>query len=64
MQYCAAVLHAAVNLDVSFTRLKAKVAAGQRLEAAIHDLKPGVDAKSQAARAAQQAADDLTPSQG
>lgn len=61
---CEATAHAAKNLDVSFTDLKSKVAGGQRLEAAIHDAKPGADAKSEAHRAEQQARSDQAPPQG
>jgi hypothetical protein len=56
---CAATVHAAHNLNVSFTDLKSKVAGGERLEEAIHDLKPDVNAKSQAQRAEQQAHSEM-----
>jgi len=60
---CAATLHAAQNLNIPFADLKAKVASGQHLEAAIHSLKPGADAKAEQQRAEQQARTDLgTPS--
>jgi hypothetical protein len=64
VQECEATAHAAKNLDVSFADLKSKVTSGQRLETAIHDLKPGADAKSEANRAEQQAYGDLRAPQG
>jgi hypothetical protein len=56
---CATTLHAAQNLDIPFADLKSKVAGGQNLAAAIHDLQPGADAKAEARRAAEQARSDL-----
>jgi hypothetical protein len=61
---CAATLHAAKNLNVSFRQLKEKVTGGQRLQAAIEQLKPGADAKSEVRKAEQQAHNDLHTSQG
>ncbi len=50
LNLCAATLHAAQNLNVSFTDLKRKVEAADRLSAAIHALKPHVDADAEARR--------------
>lgn len=61
---CAAALHASQNLNIPFADLKAKVAAGERLEAAIHALKPDAQAKAEARRAEQQARSDLQSPQG
>jgi hypothetical protein len=49
---------------VQFSQLKTKVQAGDRLSAAIHTLKPGVDADNEARRAEQQARDDLDAPRG
>ena len=56
---CAAAAHAAHNLNIQFADLKSRVSGGQRLEAAVHDLKPEADAKSEVRRAALQARADL-----
>ena len=61
---CLASLHAAQNLGIPFDTLKAKVTGGRKLRAAIHDLKPGVDAESEARRAEEQAKADLHSPQG
>lgn len=61
---CAAGLHAAANLNVSFAELKAQMSSGQQLETAIKAVKPDVDAAAEAQRAEQQAHSDLRPSQG
>lgn len=64
-QACEATAHAAKNLDIPFGELKEKVGGGERLEAAIHELKPDVDANSEARRAEQQAnSDRRAPPQG
>jgi hypothetical protein len=47
---CVASLHAAQNLGIPFDSLKGKVTSGRKLSAAIHDLKPGVDATAEARR--------------
>jgi hypothetical protein len=60
---CAAVLHAAQNCGVAFKDLKSKVTGGEKLAAAIHDLKPGTDAPSEVARAEEQAQADVRSSQ-
>jgi hypothetical protein len=56
---CAASLHASQNLSIPFTDLKAKVTGGQRLGAAIHALKPDVNARAEVKRAEGQAAGDV-----
>jgi hypothetical protein len=61
---CAATLHASRNLKISFTELKSKVAAGQRLGAAIHTLRPSADAKAEERRAEDQATADLQAPRG
>ncbi len=64
LNLCAATLHAAQNLNVPFTDLKRKVTAGDRLSAAIHTLKPNVDADAEARRAEDQALSDLQSPRG
>ena len=61
---CAATLHAAGNLGVEFSQLKTKIEGGDRLSAAIHTLKPAVDADSEAKRAEEQARSDLEAPRG
>jgi hypothetical protein len=61
---CATALHAARNLDIPFADLKSKVTAGERLTAALNELKPGVDAKSEVEKAERQAGMDLRPPEG
>jgi hypothetical protein len=61
---CATALHAARNLDIAFADLKSKVTAGERLTAALNELKPGVDAKSEVEKAERQAGMDLRPPEG
>jgi hypothetical protein len=61
---CMAALHAAQNLGIPFDTLKGQVTGGRKLSAAIHDLKPGVDAKSEALRAEEQAKADLRSPHG
>lgn len=56
-----ATAHAAKNLDVPFVLLKDRVVAQRMsLEAAIRDLKPGADAKAEAARAISEARSEIT----
>jgi hypothetical protein len=57
-----AALHAAKDLNVSFTDLKAEMLGSPRdsLGQAIHDLKPAVDAKASAKTAASEARADIT----
>jgi hypothetical protein len=61
---CAAALHAAHNLSIPFTELRAKMAAGQPLGAAIHSLKPDANATTEAHKAELQARSDLKSPQG
>jgi cytoskeletal protein RodZ len=56
---CATTLHASQNLNIPFADLKSKVTGGEKLPAAIHDLKPEASAKSEARRAADQALSDM-----
>jgi hypothetical protein len=56
---CAAALHASQNLNIPFPDLKSRLTGGQRLGAAIHELKPGVNAKEQARKAEEQARNDI-----
>ena len=60
LQLCAATLHAAQNLNIPYTDLKRKVAGGEALSAAIHTLKPEVDANAEARRAKHQAMSDFS----
>ena len=55
---CAVALHAAQNLSIPFPDLKSKLTGGQKLGAAIHDLKPEANAKEEARRAEEQARSD------
>lgn len=61
---CAAALHAAQNLSVPYGDLKAKLTAGAKLTAAIHDLKPEANAPEEARRAQDQARSDVRVPQG
>jgi hypothetical protein len=56
---CATTLHASQNLNIPFADLKSKVTGGEKLHAAIHDLKPAANAKSEARRAEDQARSDM-----
>jgi hypothetical protein len=56
---CAAMLHAAQNLNIPFADLKSHVTGGEPLEGAIHACKPDADAAAEARRAEQQARSDL-----
>ena len=58
---CTAALHAAQNLNIQFGALKERMAGGLSLSASIHALKPRVDARKEAHRAAAQASEDLRP---
>jgi hypothetical protein len=59
---CATTMHASQNLNLSFADLKSKMTGGQKLGAAIHDLKPEANANDEVTRAEQQARSDiLTP---
>jgi hypothetical protein len=59
LSQCAAALHASQNLSIPFADLKSRVAGGQKLAAAIHDLKPDADAKAEVRKAEEQARADL-----
>lgn len=56
---CATTLYAAQNLNLSFADLKSRVTEGEQLGAAIHELKPDADARSEVRRAQDQARSDL-----
>jgi cytoskeletal protein RodZ len=56
---CATTLHASQNLNIPFADLKSKVTGGEKLHAAIHDLKPEANAKSESRRAEDQARSDM-----
>ena len=58
---CAAMLHAAQNLNIPYADLKSHLASGEQLQGAIQALKPDVDAAAEARRAEQQARSDLKP---
>jgi hypothetical protein len=58
---CAAMLHAAQNLNIPLADLKSHVTGGEQLEAAIHACKPDADATAEARRAQEQARSDLKP---
>lgn len=61
---CVTALHASQNLNISFPDLKSKVTGGQKLGAAIHELKPNADVKAEMRKAEAQTREDLRPSQG
>jgi hypothetical protein len=61
---CATSLHASQNLNIPFADLKAKVTRGQGLGAAIHELKPDVNARAEVKRAEGQAAGDVHGQKG
>ena len=61
---CAATLHASQNLGLPFTDLKAKVTGGQKLGAAIKELKPDANVKAEVRKAEEQARADVTSPQG
>ena len=50
-----AAAHVSHNLGIPFDQLKTKVVGGEELGQAIHDLRPDVNSKSEAARATKQA---------
>lgn len=64
MSECAAALHAAQNVGISFKDLKNKMIGGEGLGAAIRDLKPGADVRSEVSRAEEQARADLGSPRG
>ena len=61
---CAATLHAAQNLGISFTDLKSKVTGGQKLGAAIKELKPDANVTAEVRKAEEQARADVRSPQG
>jgi hypothetical protein len=61
---CAATLHASQNLGIPFTDLKAKVTGGQKLGAAIKELKPDANVNSEVRKAEDQARADTRSPQG
>ena len=61
---CAATLHAAQNLSISFPDLKSKVTGGQSLGAAIKELKPAANVKAEVRKAQEQARSDTRSPQG
>ena len=61
---CATALHLAQNLNIPFTDLKARLAAGDPMEAALRDLKPDADAPRELRRALNQARADTQPPRG
>ncbi len=61
-QFVAAV-HVAHNLGIPFDQLKAKIAGGDSLGKAIHNLKPEANPKTEAKRAHKQANDDINESE-
>ena len=61
---CVTSLHAAQNLGLPFADLKARLTGGQQLDAAIHEMKPEVDAKAEVLKAKEQTRADLRPASG
>jgi hypothetical protein len=61
---CAAAMHAAQNLSISFGDLKSKLTSGQKLGSAIHGLTPGANAPEEESRAENQARSDVSIPQG
>ena len=60
---CATALHIAQNLNIPFADLKSKVTGGEKIAAAIKQLKPDANAKAEVRKAEQQArADRQAPS--
>lgn len=61
MMECAAALHAAQNVGIPFKELKSRMTGGETLGAAIRDLVPGADVRSEVSRAEEEARADLRP---
>jgi hypothetical protein len=61
---CVTALHVSQNLSIPFPELKAKVTGGQKLGAAVHELKPAADAKAEVRKAEEQTQSDLHAPQG
>lgn len=55
---CAATLHVAQNLNIPFADLKAKLASGEKIDAAIKEMKPDADAEAELMKAVKQARED------
>jgi hypothetical protein len=64
VEECAATLHASQNLNIPFEDLKSRVTGGTKLGAAIHQLKPDANVKSEVRKAAEQARSDTRVPQG
>ena len=64
LEECAAALHVSANLNIVFADLKSKMTAGERLTAAVQELKPGTDAKAEVRRAQEQARMDTRRAKG
>jgi hypothetical protein len=60
---CATTLHASQNLGIPFPDLKSKVTGGQKLAAAIKELKPDVNVKAEVRKAEEQARADVRSTQ-
>jgi hypothetical protein len=58
---CVCSIHVAQNLDIPFADLKAKVTGktAEKLEVAIHELKPGADARGEKKKAYKQAEKEI-----
>ncbi len=61
---CVTALHVSQNLSIPFPALKAKVTGGQKLSAAIHELKPDANSKAEVRKAEEQTQNDLHAPQG
>jgi len=61
---CVTSLHVAQNLGLAFADLKARITGGQKLDAAVHEMKPEVDAQAEVLKAQEQTRADLRPSPG
>jgi hypothetical protein len=61
---CATALHLAQNLNIPFTDLKARLAAGDPMYAALRGLKPDADAPRELRRAEKEARADTQPPRG
>lgn len=61
---CVTALHVSQNLSIPFPDLKAKLNNGQKLGAAIHELKPTANAKAEVRKAEEQTQSDLHAPQG
>lgn len=61
---CVMSLHVARNLGLAFADLKARITGGQKLDAAVHEMKPEVDAQAEVLKAQEQTRADLRPAQG